>query len=254
MDAIFGDSRAWYGLTGIPGFVNNAFGGDSLYDTGEKIRWHFRDRTGFRTIIALSPENFMTRTPRADTGRAGARHLPPILLPGERQRSPQHVFFLRLLSRSNLQDMGDMAAKGRVYRALSPLRRWRQPGGRATGAASEAAVDIAIKIARGDSHLLSKFPVRLGYIFRQLLKWLEMRRATVCIITPPPFHPYSDQLSGSAEYRAFFGALQQEIESHGFRYVNYFWNNLPITDFTDAFHMNSDGARDFSARVARDCV
>jgi hypothetical protein len=256
MDAIFGDSRAWYGLTGIPGFVNHAFGGDSLYDTGEKIRWHFRDRIGFRTIIALSPENFMTRTSKNG-------------IPDERARDIYRQFFFRDSDSAflRLYFFSDYY-RARIFKIwetwlrkgefTGPFRLTADGANLAAGRMeppSEAAVDIATKIAQGASHALSTFPTSpSGTYLGKLLKWLEVRQATVCIITPPPFHLYSDPLSGSMEYRAFFNALQQEVESHGFRYVNYFWNNLPITDFTDAFHMNSDGAQDFSARVARDCV
>jgi hypothetical protein len=255
-NAIFGDSRAWYGLTGIPGFVNNAFGGDSIFDTGEKIRWYFRGRTGFRTIIAFSPDNFTAKPPKGEEFRELARDIYNDFFFHEADSQPSRLFFFSDYYRVRIFKIWETWLRKGDF--SGPFRLSEDGANLAAGQMempSDAALGASIDIARGNVRELAKFPTSpAARYLRDLFDWLKEREAAVCVVTPPPFHLYSDPLSGSREYRAFFEVFQQEVEGRGFRYINYFWNELPVTDFADAFHLNADGARRFSAQVARDCA
>jgi len=257
-DAIFGDSRAFYGLT-LTNFINNALGGDSIYDSGEKLRWYYAKRHGFKVILALSPDSFQSHSAR-DTASSG------------RARSFYRVLFFRDDTTDGWFSywppyLGIEYYRNRIFRIwetwigkgsfvsdeqLAPDGHDIVPGELVVPSAE--ALAKWRDLARGEARLLAGFDRSYDAAYLNVLfDWLRKRGAHVCVITPPHFHAFADAVLNSPQYNDFFTALRNMSERYGFQYANYYWNEWPSSYFVDPLHLNPAGAKVVSNQVRRDC-
>lgn len=248
-DAIFGDSRAFYGLGGIRGFTNQAFAGDSIAEIVGKMRDFYAGATGFRAILAIAPEPYIEagQVDQLRVRQAHAVHffeatslpVPHALLDYFRARLPQvWGVFLR---------------KGRFDPApLGEDGAYLDPG--VLTLPEQAAIDRMIGLQVEQAGRLRAFDASpQGRQMLALLQWLHDARAQVCLVTPPMHHRYSRELIASDRYAAFFRSVAREADRLGFRYLNDFHGDLPDSAYADAIHLNATGAALWSRRVAQAC-
>lgn len=249
-DAVFGDSHAYYGINGIPGFTNQAFGGDSVGETVAKLRAFYVDGSGFRVILVIAPEQFL---PRAASSQLQVRQvyaahllggtslpLPHVMLDYFRVRLPR--LWWVLLTRGGFETTARLTADGAHL----------DDGILAVPA--QVAIDRAVGLDAERARLLGPLDATpQGRKLIATLAWLRERQARACVVVAPMFDLYAARLAALPGYEAFFRSVRSEAERLGFRHVNDFRNDRPAGDFTDAIHLNAQGARWWSDKLARDC-
>ena len=131
-DAVFGDSHASLGFTGVDGFVNLAFPGENLATAAGKARAYYRDRKPGRVILQADPSMLApardreppTRYDNLDAGRSWLRIL------DERHRSRLTAYWRVWRSGEGFTTNRRFEADGAVTRSSS-------------SAASDAASDTS---------------------------------------------------------------------------------------------------------------
>lgn len=249
-DAIFGDSVAAYGLTGMSGTVNLAQGGDSMAGISAKIRAYFGDRPAGRVIVQVSPRHFSQSYLHwrpADDDFLDLLHgfgpYTPRITAGP---APAELFgYWRIfLSGGEFQ----------------PLQAFRPDGSRPVPPSSRFAnMDPAVKHRGAVRFAYQIRPVAdpastdVAALYRDTINFLKDRGAIICMVDMPVSRVLKEAAAEIGRFRATKAFLASMARDFGVRYVDGWSLDLPDTMFADYNHLNSAGAEAATPRIASAC-
>lgn len=243
-DAIFGDSHASLGFTGVPGFVNLAFPGENLRTVTGKIEVYFQNKAPGRVILQADPSMLApVRDRDTPTDYSDLREARPWLRIAERRHRT------RLL------------AYWRVWRGEEGFRSTRrfEADGAQTRTDRYADLPPEQRDALAREEVLKQRPPNqpleapgLSYLEDAVEKLTGMG-AQVCLVSfpmAPEYRRYAAERPAFAAARAAFAAIaaRQDV-----RYQDF---SEAVDDpalFVNADHLNRDGARLMAPRIVTAC-
>jgi hypothetical protein len=248
VNAIFGDSHAANGLTGLDGFVNLAYSGENFQSIAGKVRLYFADKQPGRVIL-----------------QAGFHHFSRNFLdfrPNEtklfRDFLAGRVSLLRILEPVHAKELMNywkvFLDKGR----FTPKETFMPDGSRLSQAVytdrparqRRAAEARTIRILEPIAGFRDTSTARE---YQRIIDELRRRGGEICLVSFPAADTLRRGIIEGARFRAvrkYFTALARR---DGVRYVNLLDRALPLEFFADPHHVNARGARVISRRVATEC-
>lgn len=249
-NAIFGDSHAAYGLTGIDSFVNVAHGGNNFRTISGKVRLYFAERKPGKVILQAGAHHFsrdFTRwrddeTPEFESFLRGyAAYYPRALIP---------------LHRKELLNYWSTYWRGRSF---TPLQQFMPDGSQLSMTA--LYTDTPLPIRRSASVRSARIlePVEkfesseTAREYREIIAFLQERGGTVCLVTLPVATLLRREFQHLERFAAAQHFFSQLAQAANIPYVNLLGSEYPDEYFADAHHLNATGARSISGDVARRC-
>lgn len=243
-DAVFGDSHASLGFTGVPGFVNLAFPGENLATVAGKARAYYQGLAPGRVILQADPSMLApARDAEAPTSYADVREGRHWLRIAETRHR------VRLLAYWRVWRRGEGFRSNRRFEADGAQTRDGALSDLAMAEREASAREEVIKQRPPDDPRGSPGLVHLA----SLAKELTARGAAVCLVgfpMAPEYRRQADQRPAFAAARAAFSNLAAGL-------------NLPYRDFyrsvddpalfVNADHLNRHGAMLTAPRIVEAC-
>ena len=248
-NAVFGDSHAAYGLTGLDGFVNMAQGGEGFASIRGKVRLFYAERQPGKVILQAGLHHFSRAYLewREDTTEEFGR-----LLRGER-RFPLEM--LQKVYRKELFNYWKVLLTGGTFDPQHPFL----PDGSRPGHRNYADMPLSLRKVSAAREARTMEPVAapektvIAAGYADIVDFLEGRGARVCLLTFPVASLLREELRGRqgiGRTRAFFAGLARD---KGIRYVDMLEAELPDPLFGDSHHLNFRGAQRITGEVMRRC-
>lgn len=239
--AVFGDSHAARGFTGMDGFVNLASPGEVLARTRQKLAL-FTARGGHRRVILqVGPHAF---APYRQRGEPGPYWLPPWWAP--RIRESNH--------RDNWFRYWGVVLSGRSFtpnRVLQPdgartAREDQRGGGRDV---------LALAAGRVLEHRPHVDPAATlsAIVLEGILDDLAKRDVEVCLTSFPVSQEYRREAARYPEFESAVRFLSELAGRHGVVYVDQRARFDDAALFFNPDHLTLEGARRFAPLSVRDC-
>ncbi len=250
-DAAFGDSQMMSTITGIPGMLNLAFGGENLAITEYRIQRYFKNRKPGRVILQATPNMFSDERERA-TESSWTRDYIDALKGDGRQvllaLSPYHRMYLReywltFITKGRFRDQGLRIEDGAYFSS------------RTAAVLEKPEVFRKQIVARVQQQRPRKaWMDTLSYrYFIAILDYLAQRDASVCLVTTP--FPPAYQLE-AARYPEFMDVRRQFDElatRYGFARLDLWDAVQKDAGFFDTDHLLYEFAQRISRRTIHDC-
>lgn len=250
-DAAFGDSQMMMTITGIPGMVNLAMGGENFRVTEYRVKSYFADRKPGRVIVMANPNIFSEYRERAAVSQWTPQYISTLADPTSRWLLSTHpVYRLEIwnywqvwLEKGGFENRVEFRPDGAQFRDTTIPADF-------TPREFEQKVRTRVKqqVPLPDMESLSVYRS-----FIRTLDFLKERGAEVCLVTTPFPKRYREIASGYesiANARKLFDRLARE---YGFSRVD-FWNAVDDDRlFADTDHLNLRGAQRVARRIVAAC-
>ena len=250
-NAVFGDSHAAMGFTGVPGVVNLAHVSETIAMIDGKARIYFSTRPAGQVVLQADPnmfaayrdidnvEGYISRfRPAENVFGWLAKQFPAMSSMHRTKLFDYWGVFLsegRFISQYQLLGDGAIASSG-SWEKIDPAKRQ-----------SEAA-------SRVQKHLPEK--IRGGVLaakYEDMVRYLVDKGAMVCLVGFPVSEEYRQvaaRYPQFAEAKAFFSDLAAKYDLLYFD----FWDAISDRNaFTDQDHLTPAGAAAFAARASEKC-
>jgi len=247
-DAIFGDSIPANGVTGLPGFINLALGGDNFAGMAAKIRLYFKDRTPDKVIIQAGLHHLSRQyIHHRDDGEGFAallgEHGEPLL----KLLDPLYRYEIATYWRT-VAEGGTFVPRERFQpdgSRLSPVNYAHYPQFLRHSAAGQVA---QLTLPMPDP---MHNPAITGT--RSLIAMLQAKGGHPCLVTFPVTRDVHEATAALPEFQGARRAFATLAAETGIRYVDLYDLSLPDSLFADFTHLNQDGARLMSPQIAAAC-
>lgn len=248
-NAMFGDSHIAYGLTGLPGFVNMAHGGDNFANIAGKMHFYYEGLRPSRVILQAGVHHFSRnfigeRFDETPAFRA--------LVNGYSPWEP------RIFKPMHQREMGNYWSELIKGGQFAPLQDF-QPDGSRLGRASLADEPATVRRVKSEWTARTLQPVAnfetlpIAQAYARELDWLLAQGAQPCLVTmpmAPDLRAQAAQMPAYQQTEAFFSELAR---SRSVSYVNLLFADIDDDRFSDPHHLNATGAREVSPLVYQRC-
>ena len=243
-DAVFGDSHASLGFTGVDGFVNLAFPGENLATAAGKARAYYRDRKPGRVILQADPSMLApardreppTRYDNLDAGRSWLRIL------DERHRS-------RLTAYWRVWRSGEGFTTNRRFEADGAQTQSGRLADRPAAERDALALEEVLKQRPAEDPAASPGMAALS----SLMAGLTQRGARICLVGFPMAPDYRRHAAARPAVQAARDAFAALAADHGVPYRDFAAAVDDPSLFLNADHLNRQGALQLAPEIVRAC-
>jgi hypothetical protein len=247
-DAVFGDSRAAYGFSAAPPFVNLAYPGDGPAGMRQKVKAYLERVAPDRVILQANPNHFS----RLYRGRPETPMFDRLL---ENPDTPR----LRILSHPHAQGLFGYWRAWIAGDGFKPEHTLLADGSRRVEGSKIAGV------AEADQHRAARTEARAGQpaadptstsafaVLEETARLAADAGAEVCVLMFPVSPAMADVLADMPVYDAATAAFRSLAASVGGVFVDGRTFIAEDALFNDHIHLNTKGAVRFAARAVEAC-
>lgn len=250
-NAAFGDSQMAATITGVPGFMNFAYGGENFVITEYRVRKYFSDRKPGRVIIQANPNNFATYKEDMATSNWTTRYIAGL------DKVHDTIFLSTLpLFRMYIWEYWKTALTRGAFESTVYLTK---DGARFTRPEAKKPLTDKQFMREARKYFRSRSPsadFRHEATYRSFLSvltFLKVRGADVCLVTTPFAKDYRRLVVDSPVIQQIFADFDALAHSYGFRRFNA-WNAANDNRmFANTDHLNEVGAQAVTPLIMAGC-
>lgn len=249
-NAVFGDSHAALGLTGLSEFSNLAYPAETYMVLEKKIPYYFRKIQPKKIILQAGP-HFMS--PNRESLEHSENHLKRLLEPTER-------FYFYKSHKAHLKNYWIVFLKSLFGgKGFSSVREFQPDGAMTTKGIMSQALTPKQIITMVDKELVHATPYKdflplpANKSFLKVLDFFKSQGADVCLVTFPVSPEFVRKAREIKRYEPVLKYFSQIAKQYGYPYKNYFALELPPEFFLNPDHLNHQGAIFFGKKIAQEC-
>ncbi|MEL0105640.1 MAG: hypothetical protein VW802_01675 [Rhodospirillaceae bacterium] len=248
-NASFGDSHVAYGISGLPNFVNLAYGGNSFLSISGKARAFYSKRSPDKVILQAGPHHFSRGFLdwRPDETKEFINNL--------HGHPWYHLKMLQSFHRIEIFNYWITFLKKGEFK---PQKKFMPDGSRLSSIIytytpdkiREESADRIFKILRPVPDF-KKSSVAKEY--KDVLIFLKQKKADVCLVTLPIASTLRRKVKKDPLFQETFRFFERLAKITNVKYVNLYDYDIADNLFSDAHHLNGGGAQLISKIIFNRC-
>jgi hypothetical protein len=244
-NVVFGDSHAALGFTGVEGFVNLASPSENFPVIEAKVR-HYVEKNHPRRVIVAADPNLLSLS-------RDVQELKPVL---------SDYFKPRVFEIMSYRHSMNIVEYWKVYFKKGDFKSGRvfQPDGAQTSSdsmtesyKSESSIQKNIERVQIQVPMENFEQSRSAGAFRAILDLLKDKGVETCVVSFPAAPQYVDEARKYPSFEASLRYYQEESETRGFKYLNYWTAVSDYGLFQNSDHLNHKGATILAPKVVKEC-